>query len=205
MNKLLSQKIMWAIFLFVLAGGVYFLFSPSDDTQYLKKTTLQIINLIGPMSSSSDFALLRRQQEIGKSIHVGVHFKFSVFQYKFENRSLEKLRALLSDYFKYSGKNAWKWHAPEEEELFVEFIPRNESLKTSAIEEEPHVNENVKSSQEQNKELFTEQVSKVAKMEFPINVTNASNKSTSCTTELYWVKEDRWFIKKIHIFNCSSL
>ena len=184
-----------------------FFFFPHPTTHNIsEKKTLQLISLVGPLSSSSDFTLLRRQEEISKSIHVSVHFKVSVFQYKFENRSLGKLRALLSDYFKYKEKNAWNWQAPEKEELFVEFISQNENPETDSQTTDVSTNEETQNSLKENKDLFTEHVSKVARMEFPIQVTNESNKSTSCTTELYWVKENRrWYIKKIYIFNCSSL
>ena len=169
MNNLISKKIKWILLLCVLLGGTSFFFFQSDDIQYLKKKTIYLLSLVGPLPSSTDLLLLRRQQEISKYIHVAVQFKISVFQHKFEDSSLTKLRAFLTDYFKYPNKNKWTWKNPNKEDFIINIISQEETsktdLKTTEFETD---NEAATSEKEHLYSLFTEKVIKVAKMEFPI-------------------------------------
>ena len=202
MNILISKKIKWFLILGVVAAGIIYFYFPLDDIQYLKKKTVHLINLVGPISSATDFALLRRKQEIGKHIHVAVHFKVSVFQHKFEDNSLARLQAFLTDYFKYPNKNKWKWNIPDNEE-FNYIIIEDGSFKKNVEEQTGMDDETMTPEKEHIYNLFTERVTKVAKMEFPVNVTNETT-SASCQVQLYWIKEESWFIREINISNCFT-
>ncbi len=129
MNALLVSKVKYIVLAVLLAGGATFFFQ--NDEKYIRKKTIKLINLaVPPVVSPSNTALFRRIHEIAKYIHFSVQYKINFGHTVYQNRSLSKLRSLMTVYFKKNSN--WKVEKPLKENIHITISPA-EGNKTAEV------------------------------------------------------------------------
>jgi len=115
-----------------IAGAIYFLFLESDE-DYLKKTTLKMIDLlVSPLDSSNMSSVIGRVRQVTEPMHFSI--KFEVFQNEqvlFKRESSASMRSMIGAYF--GAKEKLTLHSVKEENLTAQVLKESSEMKTGQV------------------------------------------------------------------------
>ncbi len=120
------------IILVGIAGAVYFFFLESDE-DYLKKTTLKMIDLlVSPLDSSNMASVIGRVRKVTEPMHFSVKFEVSKNdQVIFERESAAAMRSMVGSYF--GAKEKLTLQSVKEENLTTQVSKASDEKKTGQV------------------------------------------------------------------------
>ena len=121
--------------LILLAGiaGAVFFFWPESDEDYLKKTTLKMIDsLVAPLESSNMASVIGRVRQVTEPMHFSVKFEVSKNdQVVVKRESAAAMRAMVGSYF--GAKEKLKLQSVKEENLTAQVLKESDEKKTAQV------------------------------------------------------------------------
>lgn len=121
--------------LILMAGiaGVVFFFWPESDEEYLKKTTLKMIDLlVAPLESSNMASVVGRVRRVTEPMHFSVNFEISQnSQVVFKRESAASIRSMVGAYF--GAKEKLTLESVKEENLIAQVLKESNDKKTGNV------------------------------------------------------------------------
>lgn len=115
-----------------IAGAIYFFFSESDEN-YLKKTTLRMIDLlVAPLESSNMSSMIGRVRQVTEPMHFSVKLEISQNdQVIFKRESAASIRSMVGSYF--GAKEKLTLESVKEENLTAQVSKESDGKKTGQV------------------------------------------------------------------------
>lgn len=129
----LLKNIKVLILLAGIATAVYFFFFLESDEDYLKKTTVKMIDLLAsPLDSSNMSSLIGRVRQVTEPMHFSIKFEVSQNdKIIFKRESAASMRSVVGGYFRAKDKLAL--HSVKEENLTAQVVKESSEKKTGQV------------------------------------------------------------------------
>ena len=115
-----------------IAGAVFF-FWPENDEDYLKKTTLKMIDLlVAPLESSNMASVVGRVRQVTEPMHFSIKFEISQNdQITFKRESAASMRSMVGAYF--GAKEKLILESVKEENLTAQVVKESNEKKIGKV------------------------------------------------------------------------
>ncbi|MDE0152019.1 MAG: hypothetical protein OXK80_05965 [Bdellovibrionales bacterium] len=128
----MAQNLKLLVLLAGIAGAVFF-FWPENDEEYLKKTTLKMIDLlVAPLESSNMASVVGRVRQVTEPMHFSVKFEISQNdRVIFKRESASSIRSMVGSYF--GAKERLTLDSVKEENLTAQVLKESNDKKTGDV------------------------------------------------------------------------